>query len=113
MVNLPWWIPQERTVIETEEEIAAAFQGGVEKSREIKEYRDEANRPWWKFFDEYEYRKNVPTWSWFGTGTTPEERKLLIKLDLHIVIYAMVGYWCKFFDASNLTNAYVSGMKED
>ncbi|CAH2352497.1 probable transporter Seo1p [[Candida] railenensis] len=114
-MKLPKWLPQERVIEETEEEIQSALLYLKDEKGEfhIKEYRDEVNRPWWKFFDEYEYRKNVPRWSWFGEGASAAERKLLLKLDAHIVIYCMMGYWCKFFDASNLTNAYVSGMKED
>ncbi|CAK7903751.1 probable transporter Seo1p [[Candida] anglica] len=114
MVKLPWWIPQERNVPETKEEIDSAYKNRkVEDVVIIREYRDEAKRPWWKFFDEFEYRKDVPKWSWLGTGASPQERKLLLKLDAHIVIYAMLGYWIKFLDTANLTNAYVSGMKED
>ncbi|CAK7903755.1 vitamin H transporter [[Candida] anglica] len=114
MVSLPWWIPHERIVPETKEEIEAAFKTHrIGNEIIINEYRDEASRPWWKFFDEFEYRRDVPKWSWLGTGSSPQERKLLLKLDAHIVIYAMLGYWCKFLDSANLTNAYVSGMKED
>ncbi|GEQ67725.1 hypothetical protein JCM33374_g1390 [Metschnikowia sp. JCM 33374] len=44
---------------------------------ELVEYRDEANRPWWKFFDEYEYRLNKYTrgahkwYKWFDENDTP------------------------------------------
>ncbi|GME98038.1 unnamed protein product [Ambrosiozyma monospora] len=85
----------------------------------IKEYRDEADRPWWRFFDEFEYRetteesKNYKWYQWFEDGTTPEEKKLICKLDLFIAFYAFVGYWIKYIDTQNLNNAYVSNMKED
>ncbi|KAG7818398.1 hypothetical protein KL928_003399 [Ogataea angusta] len=82
-------------------------------------YRDEANRPWWKFFDEFEYRQTSEEASrrkwyrWFPEGTSAQEVKLLCKLDILIAFYSFVGYWIKYIDSSNLNNAYVSNMKED
>ncbi|CCH44611.1 putative transporter SEO1 [Wickerhamomyces ciferrii] len=83
------------------------------------EYRDEANRPWWKFFDEYEYRynryetKRHKWWLWFEEGTSKEEKKLLFKLDILVAGYVFMVYWVKSLDSSNISNAYVSNMKED
>ncbi|OBA21591.1 MFS general substrate transporter [Metschnikowia bicuspidata var. bicuspidata NRRL YB-4993] len=85
---------------------------------ELIEYRDEANRPWWKFFDEYEYRlnKHVRTgrkwYKWFDDKDTPEERKLHIKIDILLTFYALIAYWAKYLDQTNLNNAYVAGLKE-
>jgi MFS family permease len=85
----------------------------------IKEFRDEANRPWWKFFDEFEYRETVSEekkykwYRWFIEGQSTAEKRLLFKLDILIAFYAFIGYWVKFIDSANLNNAYVSGMKED
>ncbi|CAI5760623.1 unnamed protein product [Candida verbasci] len=82
------------------------------------EYRDEANRPWWKFFDEYEYRitsqfkSNRKWYKWFHDEDTPEERKLILKIDLLLTFYSLMAYWVKYLDQTNLTNAYVGGMKE-
>ncbi|CUM64875.1 uncharacterized protein PRCAT00002490001 [Priceomyces carsonii] len=86
---------------------------------EFKEYRDEANRPWWKFFDEYEYRltkseaSRYEPWRWFPKGISSAEKKLLLKLDILVAFYSFVGYWVKYLDSANLNNAYVSGLKED
>ncbi|WWC72959.1 uncharacterized protein I206_106923 [Kwoniella pini CBS 10737] len=44
---------------------------------------------------------------------SPEERRLLLKLDLCILPCLCLGYFCKYLDQTNLTNAYVSGLKED
>ncbi|TDZ30016.1 Pantothenate transporter liz1 [Colletotrichum spinosum] len=44
---------------------------------------------------------------------SPQERALVRKLDLGILICATLGWWMKYIDQSNITNAYVSGMKED
>lgn len=54
-------MPHVRTVDETEEEISSSL---VKKSEEDEDedfvYRDKAKRKFWDFFDEYEYRKNIP-----------------------------------------------------
>ncbi|QLQ81227.1 hypothetical protein HG537_0E05830 [Torulaspora globosa] len=83
------------------------------------EYRDEAQRRWWKFFDEGEYRRNRtvvtknPWYSWFNGSTSREERKLILKLDILLAFYSCMAYWVKYLDTVNLNNAYVSGMKEE
>ncbi|CAI6100963.1 unnamed protein product [Clonostachys chloroleuca] len=50
---------------------------------------------------------------WYADEDTPEERRFLIKLDIIVVPYAILAYWVKYIDQSNLNNAYVAGMKED
>ncbi|EXJ92337.1 hypothetical protein A1O3_00887 [Capronia epimyces CBS 606.96] len=52
-------------------------------------------------------------YQWYADSDTPAERKLLLKMDLLILSYAFLGFWTKYIDNGNLTNAYVSGMKED
>ncbi|KAI5948645.1 hypothetical protein KGF57_005390 [Candida theae] len=77
------------------------------------EYRDEKDRPWWKFFDEYEYRvttqeKRKRKWfKWFHDDDTPEEKKLITKIDILLTFYSLMAYWVKYLDQTNLTNAYV------
>lgn len=83
----------------------------VEEIPEL-ELRDENGRPWWKFFDEYEYRFSKTTKK-VQRNRTGAEKKLLLKLHLMITLYSFVGYWVKYLDQQNITNAYVSGMKED
>lgn len=77
-------------------------------------------------------RQGRAFWHWYAKDDTPEERKLIVKLDLLIIPYAVVAYWIKYIDQSNLStfassasvvakdssnsipdNAYVSGLKED
>ena len=90
-----------------------------EETEIIYEVRDEANRPWWKFFDEYEYRLKKKTrddhkwYQWFDKGDSPAERRLLLKLDVLLCAFSFVMYWVKYLDQTNINNAYVSGMKED
>lgn len=66
---------------------------------------------------------------WYSDTDTKEERKFIVKLDTLIVPYAVLAYWVKYIDQSNLSkfskvcilsafshsldNAYVAGLKED
>lgn len=81
------------------------------------EYRDEAGRKWWKFFDEYEYRFNKTAranhkwYKWFDENDTPAERKLMWKIDILLTFYAFMAYWVKYLDQTNLNNAYVAGLQ--
>ncbi|KAI1413510.1 major facilitator superfamily domain-containing protein [Hypoxylon sp. FL1857] len=50
---------------------------------------------------------------WFADEDSPEDRRILTKLDLLILPFAMVSCWTKFIDQANINNAYVSGLKED
>ncbi|KAF0268355.1 hypothetical protein FOG48_02532 [Hanseniaspora uvarum] len=89
----------------------------IPESTELLEYRDEANRPWYKFFDELEYslpaiQRKANKWSWFGPFQTKDEKWTVIKLDLTLAVIAMLAYWSKYLDSVNLNNAYVSGMSE-
>ncbi len=78
-------------------------------------------------------RQGRAPWHWYAADDSPEEKKLIVKLDLLIVPYAVVAYWIKYIDQSNLSkskfdqfpsppsnasnnkidNAYVSGLQED
>lgn len=141
-MKYPWWWPHERivkdnpsdVVLETSDnekdnnQSAAATSSSLEHERSdnndtatpiVYEYRDEANRPWWKFFSEYEYRitsdekKSHRWWKWFDESNSREEKKLLIKLDILLTFYSFVVYWVKYLDQTNLNNAYVTNMRED
>lgn len=50
---------------------------------------------------------------WDGGNRTKEERKLVQRLDIYIMSWATFGYFIRLLDSGNITNAYVSGMKED
>jgi len=47
-----------------------------------------------------------------GEGA-PGERALVQKLDFFILSFCCLMYFLNYLDRSNLTNAYVSGMKEE
>lgn len=50
---------------------------------------------------------------WYPQGTAASEKKLLFKIDFFLLTYGCLAYFTKFLDQANLSNAYVSGMKED
>ncbi|KAL2145466.1 hypothetical protein VTI28DRAFT_7247 [Corynascus sepedonium] len=43
----------------------------------------------------------------------PAERKLVRKIDFFILTFCCLSYFLNYLDRTNLTNAYVSGMRED
>ncbi|QPG73272.1 hypothetical protein FOA43_000580 [Brettanomyces nanus] len=50
---------------------------------------------------------------WFEPGTSRKEKKLILKLDFFLMIYMIISWFLKYLDQTNVSNAYVSGMKED
>jgi hypothetical protein len=48
-------------------------------------------------------RKGRACYHWYAKDDSPEERKLIAKLDLLIIPYAVVAYWIKYIDQSNLS----------
>lgn len=52
-------------------------------------------------------------WIWDTADNTPEERRLLFKVDAAILSVFCIGYLVKSLDQGNINNAFLSGMKED
>ncbi|RVX66581.1 hypothetical protein B0A52_09458 [Exophiala mesophila] len=52
-------------------------------------------------------------WLWDTADLSKEERRFLFKLDATLLTFGTLGMLTKWIDTSNLTNAFVSGMKED
>ncbi|SCU91210.1 LAMI_0E05094g1_1 [Lachancea mirantina] len=67
--------------------------------------------------EDYEFLKikvvHQPWYKYFSPTDTPDERKLIVKLDLLILIYLFLSSFVKTLDSSAVPYAYVSGMKED
>ncbi|KAK9465547.1 major facilitator superfamily domain-containing protein [Lipomyces arxii] len=69
------------------------------------------------FMDEGEYKPNLlqntlgQVWDTFRLP--PKQRKYMQKLDANILLYALLSFFIKTLDNSNISNAYVSGMKDD
>jgi MFS transporter, ACS family, pantothenate transporter len=59
------------------------------------------------------YDVRPPFFIWYPKATPAAEKKLLFKIDFFILTYGCLAYFSKWLDQSNLSNAYVSGMKED
>ncbi|KAH7383982.1 major facilitator superfamily transporter [Pyrenochaeta sp. MPI-SDFR-AT-0127] len=61
-------------------------------------------------------KKKVPWWAYiwdYEPDRTPEERKFIQKLDIYLITMLSLGYFIKNLDQTNISNAFVSGMKED
>ncbi|KAH7258923.1 major facilitator superfamily domain-containing protein [Fusarium redolens] len=52
-------------------------------------------------------------WHWHEPDTSKQEKWLIFKLDAAILTYTCLTFFVKYLDQTNITNAYVSGMKED
>lgn len=50
---------------------------------------------------------------WHAPGTTKEEKRLILKLDWFLLSFGCLCFFVKQLDGNNVSNAYVSGMKED
>ncbi|OTB17718.1 hypothetical protein K445DRAFT_20185 [Daldinia sp. EC12] len=50
---------------------------------------------------------------WYPKGMPEEEKWLILKLDLSILIFGCLSFFTKYLDQQSITNAYVSGMKEE
>ncbi|KAK6465828.1 putative permease [Scheffersomyces coipomensis] len=90
----------------------------VSDQQQTFEYRDEKDRKWYKFFDEYEYRvtnkvkSNRKWYHWFHDDDTAAERRVIVKIDILLTLYSLMAYWVKYLDQTNLTNAYVGGLEQ-
>lgn len=51
--------------------------------------------------------------AYFRPEKSALERKLIFKVDWFILSFCCLMYFFNYLDRSNLTQAYVSGMKED
>lgn len=50
---------------------------------------------------------------WHEPDTSPEEKKLVFKLEWFLLSFSCLCFFVKQLDQNNVSNAYVSGMKED
>ncbi|CCH42850.1 Vitamin H transporter [Wickerhamomyces ciferrii] len=50
---------------------------------------------------------------WNPPGRSKYEKRLVFKLDCIILTYVCLSFFIRYLDQSNVSNAYVSGMKED
>ncbi|KAJ0413330.1 major facilitator superfamily domain-containing protein [Aspergillus carlsbadensis] len=50
---------------------------------------------------------------WYPTDMPSSEKLLVLKLDLSILVFGCLSFFTKYLDQQSLTNAYVSGMREE
>lgn len=50
-------------------------------------------------------KKNWHSMLWFSDEDTPEDRKIITKLDLLILPFALLSYWTKCIDQANLSES--------
>ncbi|KAI0132616.1 major facilitator superfamily transporter [Xylariales sp. AK1849] len=61
-------------------------------------------------------KTKVPWWAYiwdYDPGRSHEERVFIQKLDVFLITMLSLGYFIKNLDQGNISNAFVSGMKED
>lgn len=56
--------------------------------------------------------RNVQRYIWDDPDKDQREKRFLRKLDFFLLTYTCLAYFCKNLDQANISNAYVSGMKE-
>lgn len=79
---------------------ASSFDAQGSSQHDIEEVK-EPKAPWWSYFWDYE------------PGRSHEERVFIQKLDVFLITMLSLGYFIKNLDQTNISNAFVSGMKED
>ncbi|SPO03169.1 related to permease of the major facilitator superfamily [Cephalotrichum gorgonifer] len=50
---------------------------------------------------------------WYPSSMPSSEKLLVLKLDLSILIFGCLSFFTKYLDQQSITNAYVSGMREE
>ncbi|KAK7972297.1 major facilitator superfamily transporter [Apiospora saccharicola] len=58
-------------------------------------------------------RRRFRELAWDSLDRSPEERRLISKIDFYILTWAGLAYFSKNLNQNNVANAYVSGMKEE
>ncbi|KAK7202716.1 major facilitator superfamily domain-containing protein [Myxozyma melibiosi] len=57
--------------------------------------------------------RRIVGFAWDSFKLEPEERRFIQRLDFFLFSYSLLSYVVKYLDQGNVSNAYVSGMKED
>ncbi|KAK7202907.1 major facilitator superfamily domain-containing protein [Myxozyma melibiosi] len=79
--------------------------------------RDEIDAKFHMFIDDPGYKpnklQNTLGQAWDTFRLPPKQRNYMQKLDANILLYALLSFFIKTLDNSNISNAFVSGMRED
>ncbi|KAK0498029.1 major facilitator superfamily domain-containing protein [Armillaria luteobubalina] len=63
--------------------------------------------------DQKKQKQSLLGYFWDTADLSPEERRLLFKVDASVLIFASLGYFIKNLDQTNVTSAYFAGMREE
>lgn len=64
--------------------------------------------------DNHDAKRPFHDWfHWHEPGTSKEEKVLIFKIDWFLLSFSCLCFFIKQLDGNNVSNAYVSGMKED
>ncbi|THX95344.1 MFS general substrate transporter [Aureobasidium pullulans] len=75
-------------------------------------HQTSTNDPEKQYTSTQKFFRSVQRYVWDDPDKPKHEKKFLLKLDFFLLTYACLGYFCKNLDQQNISNAYVSGMKE-
>ncbi|KAK0188763.1 hypothetical protein F5146DRAFT_1056628 [Armillaria mellea] len=53
------------------------------------------------------------SYAWDSFGKSQEERNFIVKLDLSLLVFSVLGLLMRYIDQKNVDSAYVSGMREE
>ncbi|KAK7432997.1 hypothetical protein QQZ08_000468 [Neonectria magnoliae] len=97
-IKAPTAVVAEHSASSTDEEVATpVVTSPVEPDTE--------KRPLWR---------RVAGFFWDSVdGADPRDRRYIQKLDTFLFSYICLGYFIKYLDQTNISNAFISGMKED
>ncbi|KAH7256007.1 pantothenate transporter liz1 [Fusarium tricinctum] len=59
------------------------------------------------------WERLMTTLRWYPKDMSSSEKRLVLKLDLMILVYGCLCFFTKYLSQASLTNAYVTGMREE
>ncbi|KAI1077758.1 major facilitator superfamily domain-containing protein [Whalleya microplaca] len=83
---------------------AADLSTGPSLESHVETHRSNTKRPAWRRFVGF---------FWDSLDGDPRDRRYIQKLDTYLFSYICLGYFIKYLDQTNYSNAFVSGMQED
>lgn len=79
----------------------------TEKSPAVADRTDDVHDETRETSDEGPWIRFMTALRWYSRDTPSEEKKLVLRLDLLILIFGCLCFFTKYLDQSSLTNAYV------
>lgn len=98
---------KQRTTAETPEAGRIGFIGLNDKPGKLKAWQEPGAQG-----STLRFLRTLQAYIWDSPDKSTEEKRFLLKLDFFVLTYGCYGYFCKNLAEANISNAYVSGMKE-